>query len=88
LLVGHRLIDGGEPVARTVDGPVTQVRIHVGRAFAASPQAAPTPVLGALYQLCSQRVGLNVSAHGEKMRIFLNREAFESALVERALAGG
>ena len=67
--LGVRLVDGAQPVSRRIDRPVGQDFAGVRIARSASPQAAPSPVLGALYHAGPQGVSLDVSADGQKQYV-------------------
>ena len=49
-----------------------------------SPQRTPTPILGAIDQVCSQGISLHIAANDEEMVIVLNRKALVSLLINMA----
>jgi hypothetical protein len=46
-----------------------------------APQAAPPPVLGALNQVRTQGVALDITANGEEMGVLLDDEGLEAPLI-------
>jgi hypothetical protein len=50
-------------------------------------QAAPQPPMRRFYQLCWQRVTLDVAANRQNMLVMLDRKTLESSLMQRPAPG-
>jgi len=84
-----RLVHPCQPVGPLLDGPNRHRQgntFPVAAATGSSPQAGPTPILGAFDQVRPQRVTLDITGNRQEMRVFLDREALEPALVQVANA--
>ena len=73
-----------QPMARQLDRRRRQKRT-IG-VFRPQAEARPTPILGAIDKLRSQRIALDVAQHGQEMLIALDRKRFEPPLPHVAAA--
>ena len=81
LLVRCGLVYAGSPIVWALHRPLVDARRPVRFLTMGAPQAAPTPILGALDQFRAQGIAFDVAANGQEMGVVLYDERLEAALI-------
>lgn len=81
-------IHARDPIAWTLDRPITQPGGLFGIILLPPPEARPSPVLCLADQFGSECVASHITGDGQEVLIRLDRKRLEAALIDRTGSGG